>query len=206
MVGEEEFETRIAEDLDMQRGWVEQMRPAASLLKFRLPFEGEPVPYFRGCIRLQPWAAPNSTETRLEVTGVEKIAYTPTTYESLLSYHNAITRVWRYFPHDITPQDVPGVDHCFDCALEVATWEAYLDGIGQPSTPAAVAKLMNQATELLSQGLDKAPHGVEPDTPMVCKRERLVQTCLDGGPCEARDAAAHRRAHKRLARRRQDTE
>lgn len=92
--GVAEHHAAIEEDMRLQESWVKAMKPRLSMLKFRLPYGGvTSYRYLAGDILLQPYAKPDSTETRLIVKdSVGQRTYNPAIYEEQLSYHNMITR------------------------------------------------------------------------------------------------------------------
>lgn len=203
----EAFERAVQADLDLQRGWVEIIRPKAALLKFRTPFldvvSGPETEYLDGELRLQAWAPPTSAETRLEVLPprrgkIPAREYDNAGYEALMFYHNAVRRYWVFFPHDLQTGAegvVPGLDHCFDCRLEIEIWREYLrrregrhemyNRIIDASHRGQIASLMNAASAVLGLSLDRAPHGALPETPMLEKADALARICSEGGPCRA---------------------
>ena len=171
----------VADDMAMQRRWVELMRPAAFSLKFRLPYSAagapsRPIEYLAGEIRVQPWAPLSSTETRL-VGGAgdwaRTASYDPARYEAANYYLNTITRQWRTLPHGVPTAAVPGLDLCFDCAAEVLLWRRYEAARGRPAAgaaaDAAVAAHMRNVSALIRRGLREAYHGMFPDMPLVDK-------------------------------------
>jgi hypothetical protein len=97
------------EDMELQRKWVEAIKPKYSMLKFRLPFPekeviellGENVEYLPGIIYKQPWSRGKSIETRLIVSGdnLVPVKYSLSDYEQQMFYHNSVLRRMDYkFP------------------------------------------------------------------------------------------------------------
>jgi hypothetical protein len=193
---------RVPLDMKMQAEWVKTMRPAASQLKFRLPWAGGKTRYFKGEARLQAWAPLASTESRLEFEGVPPLkSWDNAKYDQRLQYLNKVVRSWAFFSKPKGLPDVKGVDHCFSCSLERATWEEYIAHKG--SLPGvSVGSLMNEATRVLKQRLDVPPHGVDPDVPMAEKRADLIKRCESGEfPCFPQKKVVKRRAREFLRRR-----
>ena len=137
------FEARVMLDMLAQKRWVETLRPALSLLKFRLPFTlraGDVVTYLRGKLLYGIWPPPTSAETRLLVkradVGHDKdVAYDYAAYEQVLYHHNAVTRRTCFSPK--SPQGAvlaglvaegagSGYDFCFDCLSELSVFAEYL--------------------------------------------------------------------------------
>ncbi len=93
------FEQQVMWDLLSQRRWVELLRPALSMLKFRLPFTlqpGDAVPYLRGKLLFGIWPPASSAETRLLVRRADlaqpDASYDYEAYERTLYFHNRYTR------------------------------------------------------------------------------------------------------------------
>ena len=130
-----EFEGNVMEDLREQEYWVETIRPAVALLKFRFPFPDPKKPteetseILAGEFRIQAWSRHWSTETRLLIlqppndTPYPRMSYSHKRYEQEMYYFNRVTRRL-FYPHNIK---WPGVDHCHDCALEFAILQDFLD-------------------------------------------------------------------------------
>lgn len=157
---EESVERKVREDMARQAGWVRTIRPTASLLKFRLPWEPGQTPYLRGRLLLQPWAPTSTTETRLLVTANDAAApdvlYDNVTYEEQMMSHNTIERA-RPHPHAYCDERL-GLDECFDCAFEVDVWERLLASGQLPSSAEnsaegwSVARLVEYVSSTLSRG------------------------------------------------------
>jgi hypothetical protein len=95
-------EEQVAKDMELQRKWVKAIKPQASSLKFRLPWQSGKTQYLKGKAFLQPFAPSRSTETRL-FSGPEDLAekageqtWDNKDYESLMFHFNCIARnEWR---------------------------------------------------------------------------------------------------------------
>ena len=121
IMGLEEVEDAIVEDNKMQLSWHLIMKPAASMLKFRLPWGKGITRYLSGYseegkIYFPVWGRQSTTETRLVAVGDDVYDYDNTKYAEQLFYFNTITRC-NYYKHDI--YGVPGLCHCYDCSSEV---------------------------------------------------------------------------------------
>ncbi len=99
------IENIIAEDMEMQKHWVDVINPVQAMLKFRLPYVDstpggdlidKPVDYFDGFVAHQQWVGASSTETRLIPVKRNGVYLTKTwssvKYQDQLFYHNTITR------------------------------------------------------------------------------------------------------------------
>ncbi len=125
-LGEREREETIGKDMEMQKQWVIGIKPAFSLLKFRLSFLPGQSIYFNGELYFQPWAKPASIEMRMVVSreGVNQLReYNHTHYEQLLFYHNVVIRECAKF-HLGQPLD--SVNDNFDTALEWTILSGYV--------------------------------------------------------------------------------
>ena len=116
-------ESYVQEDMERQRKWIEDMRPARSMVKFRLPWGAGKTPYLAGRVMLGTFHPLTSTESRLivdrELTTRE---YDNQEYERQCAYHNSIGRV-RAYHHEVVAD---GLDHCHDCAALVYLAGEYL--------------------------------------------------------------------------------
>lgn len=162
-----ENEQQILGDMEMQKRWVEIIRPLCSQLKFRLPYDipGMPdqIEYLDGVIYKTPWSPQTSTETRLVVTnlGVNSPfayrTYSCQKYQSQLFHHNVIVRETYKFENDC--MDPPELLDEFDSCCEVLIWKDYLNYLGSSVSEAGlnsptsenVIQLSRQATDLLTK-------------------------------------------------------
>lgn len=119
-----QVEKAIRFDQELQKNWVLQLRPKASMLKFRLPWESGTTEYLDGTIYLPVWGRETTTETRLVSVGPDYrlVRYDNKQYEEQLFYFNRVTRV-QYYEHACLAK---GMDHCFDCASEALILQLYL--------------------------------------------------------------------------------
>jgi len=90
-------EEQIAKDMDMQKIWVNTIKPVYAHLKFRLPYTGgnrpNTVNYLNGYILKQPFAPPTSTESRLvPFNTFEEKEWSCQKYQSQMFHHNVIVR------------------------------------------------------------------------------------------------------------------
>jgi len=127
-----QVEECVQRDMTRQRLWVETLRPAMSLLKFRLPWGPGKTKYLRGRILVQTFPPCTSTETRLLVTPdvfcFGETIYDQEDYEQQLMHHNTIRRasLHKLCMREQTAKLVPGLDKCYDCAAFSATVRSYL--------------------------------------------------------------------------------
>ena len=147
-------EKQILQDMQLQKEWVEIIKPCKSQLKFRLPYTIPGVPdeieYFDGIIYKQPWQPQTSTETRLVLTSSNLTykKYSCETYQSQLFYHNIITREKTKYSESIDP---PELLDDYDSNCEVQIWKDYLNWKNEEITKEKIVKLSRNATKLLTQ-------------------------------------------------------
>jgi len=206
-VSDADASAAVGTDMQMQRGWVETIRPAATSLKFRLPWTEGETEYFDAPVQTQAWAPGATNETRQVFEGVPPTkSWNHVEYDRRLNYLNGGLRQWAFYKGSL-PAGVPGVDHCFDCAREMAIWAAYRKAHPTKTPAPSVADLMNGATESTMQKLDTPPHGVDPGTPMAKKRKALLAACTAKEfPCTPRRQRMKRRQKKLLKRRKSTTQ
>ena len=119
-----EVEEAVKFDQELQKNWVLQLKPKASMLKFRLPWEAGTTTYLKGDIFLPIWGRETTTETRLISRGPEfpLVDYDNRKYEEQCFHFNRVTRV-QWYEHDSLAK---GMDHCYDCAAEDLVLTRYL--------------------------------------------------------------------------------
>lgn len=155
-----ENEKQIMSDMELQKRWVEIIKPCKAHLKFRLPYTIPNLPleieYFDGILYKQPYAPSTSTETRLVVDltdGLKYKKYSCEKYQSQMFYHNIVIREkWTY---DNEYMDEPEILNDFDSCCEISIWKDYLrfssvsdENINKES----VIALTRKATKLLTKG------------------------------------------------------
>ena len=146
-------EAAVAADMAAQMRWVVAMRPRASMLKFRLPYTAGTTRYLAGTLVLPVWGGRTTSETRLVVpapatphTPYPLRDYDHAWLSDAMFHHNTVRRVTLH-AHRVAPGRVPGLDHCYDCAAEVAAVTRYLAhphwGAGTPDPdPELVARMV----------------------------------------------------------------
>jgi hypothetical protein len=136
----------INQDMRDQERWYRIIKPKSALFKFRLPyvFEGNPLlnnkqtyTYLDGNIRIQAYARQTSAEGRLIPNGKNK-EWNTEEYEDLYMTHN-IYRAARY-----EHEEIEGLDHCFDCSLEVQLWKNYIKKYNSKNTVQDLVDLLNK--------------------------------------------------------------
>jgi hypothetical protein len=134
----EQAENDIQADNEMQKEWVEIMKPKECLLKFHLPFfignVDKKIKYFAGIVYFQPFVGLTSTETRLKPIKNSRGDYiyenwSVKDYEEVLAYHNTSTRKTRYInPFTGTLENITGDDlrNDYDCTNYIFILTTYL--------------------------------------------------------------------------------
>lgn len=83
-------------DMDLQKRWVEELKPCISLLKFKLPYISDVKTntknYLDGELYRQIYQKQSSTETRLLVKAITYRDWDLKIYEEMNAYHNQIIR------------------------------------------------------------------------------------------------------------------
>ncbi len=145
----------VERDMEMQAEWVRIMNPLAILLKYRLNYTSDrETTYIAGDARLQVWPGGTSTEVRLEARRpYRQVAVSARDHEERMFYVNTVLREWAAYDHGVPLDLVRGLDYGFDCSSEIRVWSDYLAWRGQPATPAAIAKLMNDASDATHRGI-----------------------------------------------------
>ncbi|KAH3765268.1 poly A polymerase regulatory subunit [Pelomyxa schiedti] len=125
-------EAQIQQEMNMQMGWIETMRPRVSMLKFRLPYSPGKTLYLDGVLHFQMWAGRTSSESRLIITRPEgdtpfpKLEYNHGWYSDVMYHFNTVTRT-TFFESEVLP--LPGMDHCYDCCSELHVLQTYLQSV-----------------------------------------------------------------------------
>jgi hypothetical protein len=169
----EENEKTIIKDMNLQRRWVEIMKPVNSLLKFRLPYPYVKdksllkLKYLNGYIFFQPWAGASSTETRLVPTKSTDYNYTvwdAVVYEEQLFYHNTVNRNQELFLNpfhkDMVPIDGSELLNDWDSLAELTIIQSYLKKFKINVNEDECLKLSRWITKTLCQYL-KVPKTIQ---------------------------------------------
>eukprot|EP00602_Paraphysomonas_sp_CaronLab_P007511 CAMPEP_0185020390 /NCGR_PEP_ID=MMETSP1103-20130426/2993_1 /TAXON_ID=36769 /ORGANISM="Paraphysomonas bandaiensis, Strain Caron Lab Isolate" /LENGTH=413 /DNA_ID=CAMNT_0027551259 /DNA_START=149 /DNA_END=1387 /DNA_ORIENTATION=- len=100
------------------------MKPAASMLKFRLPWTEGVTRYLDGKLFLPVWGPPTTTECRLVVTTHhEQRDYDHRQHWEQMFYFNTVARPSAYH-HEYAGVD--WLDCCYDCAVEGKVLKEYI--------------------------------------------------------------------------------
>ena len=146
----------LIDDQQLQRTWVERIRPTAAMLKFRTPFvTGTEYEYLDGQVMFQPWVGPSSSETRLIIErpdGEYKTRqYSVAVFSNQLFYHNQVSRERGItYINPITHQgemiDEPEFINFWDETAELAIWHVALPNASYED----IKNWMKKTTSLLS--------------------------------------------------------
>ena len=100
-LGTRKIEQIVQDDMELQKSWVEELKPCVALLKFRLPFyesfnldkfKDGLYNYLDGIVYRQVFGGRNTSETRLLIRGIAYRDWDFKTYEEQLFYHNQVVR------------------------------------------------------------------------------------------------------------------
>jgi len=126
IMGNQEVERQVWEDMEAQMRWHDIMAPVKSMLKFRLPWTAGSSEYLDGEIELPIWGPITTTEARL-IPSAGKRQWDHTKYEEQMFHFNTMTRVGRYHHDcDVEPATAEGLDYCFDCKAEIEVLKDFL--------------------------------------------------------------------------------
>lgn len=150
-------------DMVKQLQWHDGLKPVASLLKFRLPWEDGTTQFYSGEIHFTPFGPQTTTETRMVVLPDTPLQqYDHRIYEEQMFYFNRVTRV-QYYDHQLSmyldTANKAWLDHCYDCSREVQILQDYLVRFdswylpGQAPRDALTGRLLNPipVADLLTQ-------------------------------------------------------
>jgi len=124
---EEAVEKANLRDMVAQTRWAHALRPAKTSMRLRLPYGKGKTELPRGRVYLPLWGPATTTECRLvidrESLDAQYYAYDNTVVEQQLFFHNSVARRVAHIQYF----DLPGMDHCFDCASELAIFARYVE-------------------------------------------------------------------------------
>jgi hypothetical protein len=127
----QEHQERIHRDMLSQKGWLEILQPVASILKFRLPWDGASTRYLDGKILFPVYGKEVTHEARLWVPkGANIVDYDNKQYEGVMAYFNQEFRPAIY--------EFAGQYKCFDCTSFRWIVGKYLQTAGMTHSDAAI--------------------------------------------------------------------
>lgn len=149
-------EDTVWKDMNLQRKWVEEIKPLYSLLKFRLPYaedfeleKGKTRDYLDGIIYTQAFCKSSSSETRLCVFGkqITERNWDILSYERKLFHHNSVVRSKYVFENPIDKEKsfvYPelGLYNDFDSVHFTHVVIDYMKKINRDITKESVRKLL----------------------------------------------------------------
>jgi len=115
----------IRNDLDLQKTWVEKLKPKAFSLKFRLPFcnaqnmKTTSIDYLDGVGYLQPFTIKNTTEIRLVSDRIKYKQWSLAEHENRMFFVNKFIREWTRIDGE-----------CYECALEIRLLKKFFSNYG----------------------------------------------------------------------------
>jgi len=152
---EQQFEIYVQEDMDMQRRWVEQIKPVMASLKMRLSYKCGIKEYLDGDLHLQAFPPISSTETRLYTDGKTTKLYNNTVYEEQMFYFNNQTRIGWY---DNKVYHI-GIDNCYDCCLQLHMIYNYLLLNKQDTSYKNIVNYCKKIDKVIGKSLWTHDHG-----------------------------------------------
>jgi hypothetical protein len=151
-------QANVMNDMMLQEEWVKILKPALSLLKFRLPFDMQgatELTYLKGDVLYGIWPPAWSTECRLLVYQKDVLennieTYVVNDYDSILFYHNKYRRSFcqswipKLFKKYITSSDNIYCS-CYDCIAELTVLHQYSIYADRP---------LNKTIEIFGKGIN----------------------------------------------------
>jgi hypothetical protein len=138
---EKEMDELVMNDMNMQKKWIQIIKPIHAYLKFRLPYLVPTFSYLQGPIYLQPYS-PRSTETRLMTDNYfDEIEYDCKEFDEKLAYFNYITR-WEIKSEkwaDLMKKY--GIYNCWDNTYALYITKMYLTNIKKIDSEDEIFKL-----------------------------------------------------------------
>jgi hypothetical protein len=163
-----EKEESIEEDMKIQENWVKKIRPAASSLKFRLPYDQDKlVKYMQGDNYLPVFGTKTTTETRLFID-IDEInvhkEYDSRAHEEQMFYFNTVLRPSVY-PNPVPNMSI-GLDYCYDCTSEVYVLWKYLKFRGnfkKKKRPEQLSEMIRKMSVSISHSISNTPKIIDVD-------------------------------------------
>ena len=145
----DEFDAGVSKDMADQMRWHMIIKPQASMLKFRLPFQKGSTEYLKGELKLQLWAPRRGTECRLIVgNGSEMQMYDHEDLDKAMGHFKNVERT-TYYVHDM--DDAEGIDHCYDCRAELFVLEQYVRQVERKDQDGEVRERVKQLSKDISR-------------------------------------------------------
>lgn len=145
----DEFDAGIQKDMADQMRWHLMIKPYASMLKFRLPFDNGSTEYLKGDLKLQLWAPRRGTECRLVVKSPSDMQlYDHQDFDAAMAHFKHVERT-TYYMHDM--DDAEGIDHCYDCRAELFVLEQYVRRIEKTNGDEEIRERVKQLSKDISR-------------------------------------------------------
>jgi hypothetical protein len=188
-----EIEEYVKQDMDAQMSWHLELNPAASMMKFRLPYKAGTTTYLKGEVHYQAWAPSTSTECRLIVVGNEMCDYDHTEYERKMYRFNLCTRLQKF---DL-PIEVPRVHPGYDLAAELYIFSRYFEVV-QKKDPEKIPGFLRGLEVTLTKYFEKTLEDkYEEARAYLCKRIETAKRNTLFGPSRGRGTNAPSRGSKK---------
>lgn len=149
----DKFDAGVQQDMADQMRWHLLMKPQASMLKFRLPFDKGSTEYLKGDLKLQLWAPRRGTECRLVVQNTSDVQmYDHQDFDAKMAHFKNVERT-TYYTHNM--DDVEGIDHCYDCRAELFVLEQYVRRVEKKTADEDIRERIKQLSKDISQNIQQ---------------------------------------------------
>lgn len=130
----DEFEGRVAIDMEWQMNWHKIIKPSMGMYKFRLPYADGKIEYMAGTLQMQVFAPTSTTELRLIVPQEMKmVVYDNVQVEEQMYFFNYFTRP-KWFGQ---PYRDFHLDGCWDCTAFITIVRRYMSTVSKFKSPSA---------------------------------------------------------------------
>jgi len=125
----------MLENIENQIKWCQIIKPVASLLNFKLPWDDDTTKYFDGTLFYPVYGSSTDTETKMLVTDYDTMKeYRNNWYEEVMFHFNSVMRTAYYdlnFTNELNETNmdehsVTYLDHCYDCSAELFILNNYI--------------------------------------------------------------------------------
>lgn len=151
----DEIEKYVKKDHSMQKKWYNTMKPDATMLKFRLPWNNKKTKYIKGDIYIQVYAPKSSTETRLIIWDGESPDkyYDNKEYEEQMFWFNKKGRVQDFVNplYDISSDKKNGLNNKYDSVGEISIIKNYLENFNHSHDNNNIIKISKEITKELHE-------------------------------------------------------
>lgn len=176
----EEVEDHIRQDNQWQKQWYQIMDPAASMFKFRLPWDDKYTMYPSGDIHIQIFPPLTSTETRLIVwqPNAPEKKYDHREYEERMFRFNTVERSYEYDnPLEKLPkEEKEGLNNKYDSVGEIYIIQNYLQLMNKDDSSKEIVHFSKKISKKLSKS-----RTLESDQPLKKYSRAIVEKLKELG-------------------------